>query len=294
MLEKRFVFILFKLTYLAFLVDTSRNKLRLMPYPMQVSSKSVQGMIIDRYFFVEISGDTSNILTHAVERLYDRIEAQTGLFLLNSANEHSVSSKLKIMVKEEGFKEDVQKYKEDEKYTLDISTNQSLLSANSSYGVLRGIETFLQLITNGPHGSVVPAVHIVDEPRFPWRGLMLDSARHFIPIQDIKRLINGMSSAKLNTFHWHLTDDQGWRFESFLYPKLHEIGGNGNYYTQKQIKDIIQHADLVGIRVIPEIDLPGHASSVAVAYPELMSEAKEYKFEHKWGVHEPLLGLHVY
>ena len=189
---------------------------------MQVVIKNESGMTIDRNFFTELKGFSSEFLTYAVERLHTRIEAQTGLFLLNPLNEQNTSSNLKILVKTQ-VDTKIQRYKEDEKYTLNVSTNQALLTANSPYGALRGIETFLQLLTNVPNCSQVPAVYVVDEPRFPWRGLMLDSVRHFIPIEDVKRQLDGMASAKLNTFHWHLTDDQGWRFESKSYPKLQEV-----------------------------------------------------------------------
>ena len=273
---------------LVVLVNTLNDDINLMPYPRQLITRKAPGMTIDRNFVAEIKEVSSNVLTYAVERLYTRIEAQTGLFLLKSFADDDISSKFLIIVKNE-IAENVQQFVEDESYSLHVSMNKSILNANTIYGALRGIETFLQLIKNGPNCYEVPAVDIVDEPRFPWRGFMLDSARHFIPTRDIKRLLDGMASAKLNTFHWHLTDDQGWRFESKLYPKLHEIGGNGKYYTQKEIRSIVLYAHNLGIRVIPEIDLPGHASSIAVAYPELMSEVKEYKFEHKWGVHEPLL-----
>ena len=267
----------------------SDDSLILMPYPKRVNILLGQpAMTIDKSFIVELDESKSDILSAAIERLYTRLETQTGLFFTKCAIEDKACSKLTIMITKPLVNK-TQEYKEDEKYHLKVMQNQTTLSSDSNYGILRGIETFLQLVKNGPNCSQVPAVEITDEPRFPWRGLMLDSARHFIPVQDIKRLLDGMASAKLNIFHWHLTDDQGWRFESKLYPKLHEVGGNGKYYTQKQIKDIVHHAYLLGIRVVPEIDLPGHASSIAVAYPGLMSELKEYKHEYGWGVFEPLL-----
>ncbi|HBX05795.1 MAG TPA: beta-N-acetylhexosaminidase, partial [Leclercia adecarboxylata] len=99
------------------------------------------------------------------------------------------------------------------------------------FGALRAMETLLQLIQNGAENTSLPWVAIEDAPRFPWRGLLLDSARHFIPLDDIKRQIDGMAAAKLNVLHWHLTDDQGWRFASKRYPKLTELASDGLFYT---------------------------------------------------------------
>ncbi|WP_142764379.1 family 20 glycosylhydrolase, partial [Klebsiella pneumoniae] len=111
----------------------------------------------------------------------------------------------------------------------------------------------------------IPWVTIEDSPRFPWRGLLLDSARHFIPLPDIKRQIDGMAAAKLNVLHWHLTDDQGWRFTSKRYPKLTQLASDGLFYTPEQMREIVRYAAERGIRVVPEIDMPGHASAIAVA-----------------------------
>ena len=123
----------------------------------------------------------------------------------------------------------------------------------------------------------------------PWRGLLLDSARHFIPLPDIKRQIDGMAAAKLNVLHWHLTDDQGWRFTSKRYPKLTQLASDGLFYTPEQMREIVRYAAERGIRVVPEIDMPGHASAIAVAYPELMSAPGPYAMERHWGVLKPVL-----
>ena len=126
-------------------------------------------------------------------------------------------------------------------------------------------------------------------PRFPWRGVLLDSARHFLPLPDILRQLDGMAAAKLNVFHWHLTDDQGWRFASEHYPKLQQQAGDGQFYTREQMRRVVAYATARGIRVVPEIDMPGHASSIAVAYPDLMSAPGPYRMEREWGVHKPTL-----
>ncbi|MGF1862547.1 family 20 glycosylhydrolase [Photobacterium profundum] len=270
------------------LADKPNTDLHLMPYPQQVTLSDSNGLVVDRNFSAKLTGFTSERLESAVQRLNNRIERQTGFFLTTPIQAANKTPQLIINVKA-GAPTDVQQEKEDESYSLDVSSTQAVLNANTPYGALHGIETFLQLLQNTPNGAEVPAVNIEDSPRFPWRGALIDTSRHFIPVNDIKRQIDGLASAKFNTFHWHLTDDQGWRIESLAYPNLHEKGSDGLYYTREQIKDVVAYAKNLGIRVIPEVDLPGHASAIAAAYPELMTEIKEYKIERKWGVHEPLL-----
>ncbi|WP_052480784.1 beta-N-acetylhexosaminidase [Gilvimarinus agarilyticus] len=176
----------------------------------------------------------------------------------------------------------------DEAYRLTVNGAGITLAARTDVGVLRGLATLAQL--TGAAGSVsLPYVVIDDAPRFAWRGLLLDSVRHFISVATIKRQIDGMAAAKLNVLHWHLTDDQGWRFESRAYPKLTELASDGEFYTRQQIKEVIAYAKARGIYVLPEVDMPGHASAIAVAYPELMSAPGPYLPEDRWGVHKPLL-----
>jgi hexosaminidase len=190
---------------------------------------------------------------------------------------------------------------DNEGYRLSIDNQGIRINAQSDFGALHGLTTLVQLISMSDvmfDYSKVKAqekhlsfVQIVDNPRFKWRGLLIDSVRHFIPISDIKRQLDGMAAAKLNVFHWHLTDDQGWRIESKIFPKLHQLESDGLYYTQQEIKELIIYESNLGIRVVPELDLPGHASAIAVAYPELMAEKKDYKMERHWGVFEPLLDV---
>jgi hexosaminidase len=131
----------------------------------------------------------------------------------------------------------------------------------------------LQLLDGDRSGYFLPAVSIQDEPRFRWRGLLIDSGRHFQPVEVIRRNLDGMAAVKLNVLHWHLTEDQGFRVESRKYPKLQLMGSDGMYYTQAQIRDIVEYARMRGIRVVPEFDMPGHATSWLVGYPELASAA---------------------
>ncbi len=174
---------------------------------------------------------------------------------------------------------------EEESYRLVITSRGARLTATSPLGILRGLETFRQLIVS----DSAPAVDIDDHPRFPWRGLHLDVSRHWMPIEVVKRNLDGMAAVKLNVFHWHLTDDQGFRVESKRFPKLHVFGSDGLYYTQEQVREVIAYARDRGIRVVPEFDIPGHATSWLVAYPQFASAPGPYRIERNWGVFDPTL-----
>jgi len=178
---------------------------------------------------------------------------------------------------------------EDESYRLTITSDGIALQAATDIGALRGLETFLQLLTLDENGVTVPEIAIYDQPRFPWRGLMIDSSRHFMPVEMVKRNLDGMAAVKLNVLHWHLVDDQGFRVETLAWPKLHELASDGNYYTRAQIRDIIGYAAERGIRVVPEFDLPGHGSAWLTAYPELASAPGPYEIERSWGIFDPTI-----
>jgi hexosaminidase len=162
-----------------------------------------------------------------------------------------------------------------------------VLRAPTSIGALRGVETFLQLISGDAHGFFIPAVEIQDKPRFKWRGLLIDVGRHFEPVEVIKRQLDGMAAVKLNVLHFHLSEDQGFRVESRKYPKLHELGSDGDYYTQAQLRGASSIRGPPGIRVVPEFDMPGHVTSWVVAYPELASAPGPYTIARGFGVFDP-------
>jgi hexosaminidase len=183
----------------------------------------------------------------------------------------------------------VQELGEDESYHLEITQQQARLSAPNPLGVVRGLETFRQLIVSTPHGLEAPVLDIQDQPRFPWRGLHLDVSRHWMPIEVVKRNLDGMAAVKLNVFHWHLSDDQGFRVESKRFPKLQQLGSDGLYYTQDQIREVIAYARDRGIRVVPEFDVPGHTTSWLVGYAELASAPGPYQIERNWGVFDPTM-----
>lgn len=196
-----------------------------------------------------------------------------------------------------------------EGYTLESTAQGVLVQAGNETGLFYGATTLAQLATGGSNG-VLPAVQIQDAPRFSWRGFMLDSARHFQSLDEIKRVLDAMAAHKLNTFHWHLTDDQGWRMEIKRYPKLTEVGscrlpaGDGGidpvsgkehpycgFYTQDQIREVIAYAAKLHIQVIPEIDVPGHATAAIAAYPELGTIDTPLKPLSEWGVFPNLFNV---
>jgi len=189
---------------------------------------------------------------------------------------------------------------DDESYQLQIEPDVIRLDAQSSTGVLYGLMTLSQLIRCDGTGCQVATLRITDQPRFRWRGLLLDSARRFIPLADIRRTLDGMAAAKLNVLHWHLTDDQGWRIESKAYPKLHQLASQGQFYTHTEVQELVAYAAARGIRVVPELDLPGHASAIGVAYPELLAwpdalVAKQgmqpLPVERRFGVFPPVMDI---
>src|SRR5262249_3573721 len=132
-------------------------------------------------------------------------------------------------------------------------------------------------------------VTIRDKPRFAWRGLLIDCCRHFQPVEVIKRNLDGMAAVKLNVLHWHLSEDQGFRVESKRFPRLHQMGSDGLFYTQDQVRDVIGYARDRGIRVVPEFDMPGHISAWLVGHPELGSRPGPYQIERRWGVFDASL-----
>lgn len=258
--------------------------LPLMPWPQQVSRPAAEGsLVLDNAVSIKISGDK---LEGAAARWRERIAQQTG-WLLQPAQANPSNPTIDIHINK--AVSPLPRLGSDESYELSVTADGVKLTANTRFGAMRGMETLLQLIQNGPQNSSIPFVAIKDVPRFPWRGVLLDSARHFVPVEDILRQLDGMSSAKFNVFHWHLTDDQGWRFASAKYPKLQQLASDGQFYTQAQMKEVVRYATKLGIRVVPEMDLPGHASAIAVAYPELMSAPGPYQMERHWGVLKPLL-----
>lgn len=271
------------------LASAPNTDLNLMPYPQSVELNSGQ-LEITSDFSIYIDGYKSERIQQLALRIIQRVEAQTGLPLLTPFASSKKEATLIIDVSK-AAKNKIQDNDIDESYELTINKKQIILESDRPYGALRGAETFLQLINTSKAGYFVPQVNIEDEPRFPWRGASFDSSRHFVTVDTIKRQIDGFASAKMNVFHWHLWDDQAIRIQIESYPKLWEKTADGDFYTKEEIKDVVEYARLRGIRVIPEISLPGHASAVAHAYPELMSGEGEQSYDQQraWGVFVPLM-----
>ena len=190
-----------------------------------------------------------------------------------------------------------------EGYTLDVGANGMRIVARAEAGLYYGAMTAAQLLSAGaaPDSSVrLAGMHIEDFPRFKWRGLMLDPARHFLPVADVETIIEQMGQHKLNMLHLHLTDDQGWRIAINRYPELTKIGAwrmppsnggagretaaYGGFYTQQDIRHIVAHAAERHITVVPEIDLPGHAQAAVAAYPQIGVTGDSLTVSNNWGV----------
>lgn len=259
---------------------------RLMPVPAAIQFQ-VGRLKIDASFTAAAIGHKDARLEAAIHRAARRLEGRTGIEFSRALSNDSSSAKLVIECKGAGAT--VPSVKEDESYSLDVSDKQAVIKAATVVGAIRALETFLQLLEGDRGGYFIPSVSIQDKPRFPWRGLLIDVARHFEPVEVLKRNLDAMAAVKLNVLHWHLTEDQGFRVESKVHPKLHQMGSDGLYYTQDQVREVIAYARERGIRVMPEFDLPGHATSWLVGHPELGSAPGPYTIERKAGIFEPAL-----
>src|SRR5215471_9498887 len=202
----------------------------LMPVPSSVQ-RGTGSLRVDSSFSVALTGHTEPRLERAAERFLTQLQRQTAL-LLNLKPVKSPQATLVIQT--DHASKEIQDVGEDESYVLEVTSSGAKLTAPTPLGTLYGLQTFLQLVNVSTDGFAAPAVTIQDKPRFPWRGLMIDSARHFIPLDVLRRNLDGMEAMKLNVFHWHLTDNQGFRVESKRFPKLQELGSDGLYYTQDE------------------------------------------------------------
>ncbi len=268
--------------------ENAAPSLNLMPWPANLKSDPAGGwLLIDPSFTVALQGSDAR-LKNVAEIFLNDLRRHTGALNLNFRIAAPAESGV-LEIQSGGASKTPQQLGEDESYTLTVTSAKAQLIAKTTLGVMRGLQTFLQLVQVGPHGFALPAVTIDDQPRFPWRGLMIDSSRHFMPVEVIKRNLDGMAAVKLNVFHWHLSDNQGFRVESKRFPKLHQMGSDGLYYTQDQIRDIIAYAHERGIRVVPEFDMPGHCTAWLVGYPDLASAPGPYSIGREFGVFDPAM-----
>ncbi len=258
----------------------------LMPWPQQLQ-KNNSTLKIQESLTIAILGKDSEKRVHkASVKFLRRLANRTGVFLDKGFPVQGKSGTIQVHF------EAISNLTvhQDESYSLEVKSDLISIHAKTDVGAIRALETLLQLVNFNKNGYFFEGVTINDFPRFIWRGLMIDVARHYQPIDVLKRNLDAMSSVKLNVFHWHLTDDQGFRVESKVYPKLQELASDGLFYTQEQIKEVVSYASDLGIRVIPELDVPGHASAILTAYPELGSKDNyAYAIERFAGVFNPTL-----
>ena len=264
----------------------SNAPVSLMPMPSSVQVEAGGGLSITSTFSAGMEGYKEERLDRAVERFLQDVTRRTGLFV---GADSVAAEKATLVIHTEHGSKPVQELGEDESYVLDVSATGAKLSAANPLGILHGLQTFLQLIEVTPTGFRAAAVHIEDTPRFPWRGLMIDVSRHFIYMDTLKRNVDAMEAVKLNVLHLHLSDDQGFRLQSKEFPKLTELGSDGQFYTQAEMRELIEYASERGIRVVPEFDMPGHSTAWFVGYPALSSGAGPYSIERRWGIFDPAM-----
>ena len=258
----------------------------LVPMPAEFSAGS--GLLpIGRELPSWLEGPADPLLQRAVERLARRLGAATGI----PVRVERASSPEQALLRIHGPSSDpkFQSLDADESYALDVTPRGVDLRAPGTAGVLRGLATLAQLVAPSPDGYGLRSASVRDHPRFPWRGLMIDTSRHFVPLEALERQLDAMEAVKLNVLHLHLTDDEGFRLESRLHPKLHGEGSEGEYYTQDEVRALVVRARDRGIRVVPEIDAPAHTKSWLVGYPELATRPGPYRMGPDAAVRSALL-----
>lgn len=273
-------------------LQTTSQTLSVMPYPAEVQFK--QGkfrLLTSSTIFVQ--GHPHPRIYGAASRFLRAVASRTGLHFAQGilTQQDSVPNPSIFLVAKRPGKVVLG---ESEAYTLTVAPDKITLSAENDIGIIRALATLQQLVAADSAGYYIPALVINDKPRFPWRGLLLDVARHFFSADIVKKQLDLLALVKMNVLHLHLSDDQGFRLESKLYPKLHEMGSDGQYFTQEEMRGLIRYADERGIRIVPEFDLPGHSTSWHVAYPELSSGTTAtwggpYKLDRRFGRNSPVM-----
>jgi hexosaminidase len=261
------------------------SPINVMPLPATVTPGAGR-LLVSQTFSVAIAGYNDPRLERAAHRFLRDLSRQTGYFLSERLADATHAT---LTIHAGHGSEPAQDLGEDESYVLDVGSASAKLTAPNPLGVMHGLETFLQLVQVTPDGYVAPAIHIEDTPRFPWRGLSIDVSRHFISMEVLRRNVDGMAAVKMNVLHLHLSDDQGFRVESREFPKLQELGSNGMYYRQSEMRELIAYASDRGIRIVPEFDMPGHSTAWFVGYPELSSGPGPYQIERRWGIFDPAM-----
>jgi len=258
--------------------------LPLMPMPLHIAQGEGR-LKIDSGFTIGLDGYKDRQLEFARKRFLNTLSRETGI----PYHDEVTSGEATLVVKAAGADDPVQQLGENESYHLEVTPTHALITAPNPLGAMHGLETFLQLVTITPEGFSAPVVTIDDEPRFPWRGLMIDAGRHFQPLDVIERNLDGMEAVKMNVFHWHLSENQGFRAESKIYPLLTGKGSNGLFYTQTEMREVVEYARERGIRVVPEFDMPCHTTAWFAGYPDMASGQGPYKIETRWGIFDPAM-----
>jgi len=298
-------FIVFTLTFLILVTgcnDDSEHAIAVIPLPNEYSLESGNDFVFTDTIKIAIS-DSNDEKLQDLKKLFVDIVNRNLSITLNQVNVDQLSTD-KYVLFDLALQSD-----STEAYQLVVTEQYIKLSARDYHGLFNGIQTLRQLMFHGTSNQSLPLVTIIDQPQFTHRGLMLDVSRHFFTIAEIKKTLDFMSLYKLNTFHWHLTDDQGWRIEIEKYPLLTEIGsyrsetmveknfdpyiGDGiahsGFYSKEDIVEVVAYAKARYITIIPEIDMPGHMSAAIAAYPELGCRSKQIEVPTRWGIFNNVL-----
>ena len=286
------------------------SKVSVIPKPEKIELSSGE-FVITNNTVIECSG----VLTTIAGYFADKVKKSAGVTLNVSEIKKEVGDKISLILTDDSKIGS-------EGYKLTVTPTTIKISATTPAGIFYAIQTLLQLLPAGIYSEkkvlndtlAIPCVTITDKPRFNWRGMHLDVARHFMPVDFIKKFLELMAMHKMNIFHWHLTEDQGWRIEIKKYPKLTELGSirsgtiighqrdannsgvtkydnkpHSGFYTQNEIRDIVEYAAERFITIVPEIDIPGHAQAAIAAYPELGCTDEKLEVKREWGVCENIL-----
>lgn len=269
------------------------------PLPQTIEEEVGRGFVVDAKSRI-VNREPGNVMMQRnAEFLAGYIEENAGIELtVKSGKKSKGSILLKLGLQHENS----------EAYKIEVSNNSLVVTGASEAGVFYGIQTLRKAIPVKPVSEIeFPAVTIKDEPRFSYRGMMLDVGRHMFPVDEVKTFIDMLALHNINNFHWHLTEDQGWRIEIKAYPKLTEVGSQrketvigrnsgrydgkpyGGFYTQKEIREIVDYAAKRYINVIPEIDMPGHMMGALASYPEMGCTGGPYEVRTKWGIADEVL-----
>ena len=261
------------------LYSFSQQFVSIIPQPQQLEMRKGSFLFQDARLVMPVEPKAKKI----AQFFADAVKQQTGIMLLDTkSSSYTINfSYKKSITNTEG-------------YEIDIQPQTILVQANNDKGLFWAVQTLRQLIPMEMSSVVeVPCLQIKDAPQYAWRSNMLDVSRHFFSVDFLKKHIDLLSLYKINTFHWHLTDDQGWRIAIKKYPKLTSLGAwrkeadgssHGGFYSQEQIKDVVSYAQQRNITVIPEIEMPGHTMAAIVAYPELSCRKKQLEVASYFGV----------